>query len=103
MSVSVNSSLFSPLECDAPLPPDLPFPSETWADIEIENEDLVLTQNSDPVTVLVKRGYRETTSDLTCGVLFDKDPIWLWSLRPNSWSKIYLTVSDETRLRLEHN
>ena len=43
------------------------------------------------------------TSDLTCGVLFETDPVWLWSLRPNSWSTIFITGSDELILRQDHH
>ena len=42
------------------------------------------------------------TSHLSCGVMFDADPIWLWSIRPNSWSKIYITGPDEFRLCQDH-
>ena len=42
------------------------------------------------------------TSQLTCGVLFESDPLWLWSLRPNSWRKIFLTGPDEARIRQDH-
>ncbi|KAI2511897.1 hypothetical protein MHU86_2413 [Fragilaria crotonensis] len=42
------------------------------------------------------------TSPLTCGVLFESDPVWLWSIRPNSWNKIYITLQDEIRLRRDH-
>lgn len=50
-------------------------------------------------TVHVKRGYRDMSSLLSCGVLFEYDPVWLWSIRPNSWNKIYVTISDELILR----
>ena len=42
------------------------------------------------------------TSHLTCGVLFEADPVWLWSLRPNSWVNIFITGPDEARLRQDH-
>ena len=42
------------------------------------------------------------TSHLTCGLIFESDPLRLWSLRPNSWATIYITVSDEVRLRQGH-
>ena len=51
---------------------------------------------------LIKRGYRDMTSTLTCGALFQSDPVWLWCLRPNSWSSIFLTGPDESRLRHDH-
>jgi hypothetical protein len=60
---------------------------------------LVSTTKSFP---LIKRGYREMSSHLTCGVLFDVDPVWLWSIRPNSWSTIYITSHDASRLRVDH-
>ena len=50
-----------------------------------------------------KRGYREMTSSLTCGVSFESDPVWLWSIRPNSWTAIFLTASDEQTIRLCHS
>ena len=50
----------------------------------------------------IKRGYRDMSSTLSCGVMFESDPVWLWSLRPNSWSTIYMTRSDESILRLKH-
>lgn len=42
------------------------------------------------------------TSHLTCGVLFESDPVWLWSIRPNSWASIFITGPDESRLRQAH-
>ena len=42
------------------------------------------------------------SSHFTCGLLFESDPLWLWSLRPNSWSKIFLTGPDESKLRQDH-
>jgi hypothetical protein len=50
----------------------------------------------------IKRGFREMTSRLTCGFLFEADPVWLWSIRPNSWATIFLTGPDELRLRQDH-
>ena len=42
------------------------------------------------------------TSQFTCGVLFEKDPLWLWSIRPNSWSSIFITGPDELIIRQDH-
>ena len=41
-------------------------------------------------------------SHMTCGVLFEGDPVWLWSLRPNSWLKIFFTGPDEAVIRQDH-
>ena len=50
----------------------------------------------------VKRGYREAHSLLSCGVSFEADPVWLWSMRPNDWDHIFISQSDEARLRRYH-
>jgi hypothetical protein len=50
----------------------------------------------------IKRGFRPMEATLTCGVLFEADPVWLWSLRPNSWASIYITGDDVTILRRKH-
>jgi hypothetical protein len=42
------------------------------------------------------------TSHVSCGVLFEGDPVWLWSFRPNSWVSIYTTGPDNARLRHHH-
>ena len=42
------------------------------------------------------------TSHLSCGFLFENDPVWLWAIRPNSWSSIHLTASDESKIRQSH-
>jgi hypothetical protein len=42
------------------------------------------------------------TSNLMCGILFNADAVWLWSLCPNSWSYIYITGSDEVTLCQVH-
>ena len=51
---------------------------------------------------LCKRGYREVTSARVCGVSFEGCPIWLWSLRASDWAKIFITGTDEARLRQCH-
>ena len=50
----------------------------------------------------IKRGFKDMLATLTCGVLFESDPVWLWSLRINSWSAIFLTASNDSELRRCH-
>ena len=52
--------------------------------------------------IQVKRGYREMSSTLICGVVFESDPVWMWSLRVNSWSMIYVSASNDLELRRLH-
>ena len=61
----------------------------------------VLQENSAP-PVRIKRGFREMTSNLTCGIIFEADPVWLWALRPNSWRSIYISVSDRSVIMTRH-
>ena len=51
---------------------------------------------------LVKRGYRETTVERVCGLSFEGFPVLIWSFRLSDWSKIYITDTDERRLRQYH-
>ena len=51
---------------------------------------------------LCKRGYREVMSAKVCGVSFEGCPIWSWSLRVSDWAKIFITGTDEARLRQCH-
>ena len=93
MSANLNNL---PSYCDEPF--------KTLDPISIENSERLRSHDAPSTTdtLLVKRGYRDLTSDLTCGVLFETDPVWLWSLRPNSWITIYITGSDELILRQDH-
>ena len=51
---------------------------------------------------LCKRGYREAITPKVCGVSFEALPLWLWSIRLSEWSAIYITDTDEVRLRQYH-
>ena len=42
------------------------------------------------------------SSTSSCGVVFESDPVWLWSLRANSWSTIFVTASNDMDLRRLH-
>jgi hypothetical protein len=33
---------------------------------------------------------------------FESDPIWMWSIRPNSWATMFITGPDKLRLRQDH-
>ena len=37
-----------------------------------------------------------------CGVSFEGLPVWLWTLRLAEWSAIYITGTDEVKLRQYH-
>ena len=52
---------------------------------------------------LVKRGFRDRTEPLSCGVAFESNPAWIWSLRLSDWEEIYITDVDELRLRQYHH
>ena len=93
------STVVPPSSRDVPLPPCLKSPIDP---VLAYQESTDPDSSAIPKPLLVKRGYRDMTSRLTCGVIFESDPLWLWSLRPNSWASIYLTVSDEARLRQGH-
>ena len=51
---------------------------------------------------LVKRGFRDQSEPLSCGIVFESMPAWLWALRLSDWAKIYITDTDELRLRQYH-
>ena len=51
---------------------------------------------------LCKRGYREVNVQRVCGLIFEGLPVWLWSLRLSDWSRIYISVEDEKRLKADH-
>ena len=76
------------------------FSSAMAADADDDDSTLSLVDLSPPVRV--KRGYRNMSSTLTCGVLFESDPVWLWAIRGNSWSAIYLTGPDEATVCQDH-
>ena len=86
---------------------DEPFKTPLVNHLQCEsfsNDDSIPASSSPLLPAhLIKRGYREMTSHLTCGVIFDGDPVWLWSIRPNSWSKIYVSGPDFVRIRQDHN
>lgn len=37
-----------------------------------------------------------------CGVAFEGLPVWLWTIRLGEWSEIYITDTDEVKLRQYH-
>ena len=47
---------------------------------------------------LCKRGYREQSLSLVCGVMFEGVPIWLWAIRLSDWKTVYVSETDEGRL-----
>lgn len=49
-----------------------------------------------------KRGHREAFVEKVCGVSFEGLPVWLWSLRLAEWSTIYITDTDDLKLRQHH-
>ena len=57
---------------------------------------------SSPPLVRVKRGYRDMSSSLTCGVVSESYPVWSWALRPNSWKKIFIMATEVSRIRSEY-
>ena len=42
------------------------------------------------------------SSSMTCGVVSESDPVWMWSLRPNSWQNIFVIASDFVAIRSNH-
>ena len=42
------------------------------------------------------------SSNLTCGIMFEADPVWLWAIRPNSWSSIYISGLDRSVIMSRH-
>ena len=49
-----------------------------------------------------KRGHREAFVEKVCGVSFEGLPVWLWSMRLAEWSTIYITDTDDLKLRQHH-
>ena len=107
---SVNSTTpFSPSCCNEPsvncLPtPEVPLsPRVSPLAAPLETSDacpVIMVARSPPISAMsisndrplrVKRGYKDMSATLTCGVLFEADPVWLWSMRINSWSILFLT------------
>ena len=52
---------------------------------------------------LVKRGHRGRTEPQVCGVSFESCPVWIWAFRLSDWEAIYVTDTDELRLRQYHS
>ena len=50
----------------------------------------------------VKRGYREACFPKICGVVFDGEPAWLWSIRMGDFEQILITQPTEEALRKNH-
>ena len=48
---------------------------------------------------LCKRGFRDEMVERVCGVSFEDLPLWLWTMRLAEWSTVYITDTDEVRLR----
>ena len=46
----------------------------------------------------VKRGFRALSPPKTCGIRFERCPVWLWTLRPAEWCSTSIAASDERRL-----
>jgi hypothetical protein len=51
---------------------------------------------------LVKRGFVDNAVPLMCGIRFESSPAWFWALRLSDWEAIYITDTDELRLRQYH-
>ena len=51
---------------------------------------------------LVKRGFSGKAEPLTCGIMFESNPAWVWALRLSDWEAIAITDTDELRLRQYH-
>ena len=51
---------------------------------------------------LCKRGHRDAIVERECGVTFEDLPMWMWTMRLAEWSKIFITDTDELRLRQYH-
>ena len=51
---------------------------------------------------LCKRGHRAAIVERECGVCFEGLPVWLWTIRLAEWSTIYITDTDEAKLRQYH-
>jgi hypothetical protein len=52
---------------------------------------------------LVKHGHRGRTEPHVCGVSFESCPVWIWAFRLSEWEAIYVTDTDELRLRQYHS
>lgn len=50
----------------------------------------------------VKRGLRALVPPKSCGVSFERCPVWLWTLRPAEWFSITISLEDERRLHLSY-
>ena len=81
-------------------PDTLSAPDDTYPN----NNSLVLDSqfNAPSPSVRIKRGYREMSTTMTCGVVSESDPVWMWSLRPNSWQKIFVLPSELSFIRSKH-
>ena len=102
-SLSANIIVYDMSTCEDPPPPSPDTKvSFTEPDDEVPEHSVTIRSSVSSTSTRTKRGYRELTSTLTCGVLFESDPVWLWAIRPNSWSAIYITGPDEARLRQDH-
>lgn len=83
---------------NSPIQPTLPQPkgqrkSEFRANLAAEYRPLKL----------VKRGFVDNTEPvLSCGIRFEASPTWIWALRLSDWEAIYITDTDELRLRQYH-
>lgn len=56
-----------------------------------------------PLVRGTKRGYKNFESPQACGVRFQGDPVWLWTLRPKDWSSICIIESEWKLLRSRHS
>ena len=82
------------------LPPSLPLSNTYSKKHPLSDRGEII--GSELKAQRIKRGYRELSTPLSCGVSFETDPVWLWSLRPNDWSTIFITEPDEAILRQVH-
>lgn len=52
---------------------------------------------------LIKRGHRGAITPQVCGFTFEACPAWLWAVRLSDWETIYITDTDEVKLRQYHS
>jgi hypothetical protein len=63
---------------------------------------VVASQVISPSARGTKRGFKDFSSPLTCGVSFQGPPVWLWTLRPRAWKTIFILKRDWEVLQLHH-
>jgi hypothetical protein len=49
-----------------------------------------------------KRGYKNFSSPMKCGICSQGPPVWLWSLRPKEWSDVFVIRNEWELIRSQH-